>query len=83
MIVTIIPTDLVTNSLLSLFCPFLETNNKIKFSRISWSGNQKYFCFLCNKRVVLYFKAMPNSIDFIKGIFFHDISLRIIVPWFR
>ena len=28
MTVTIIPTNLVTNSLLSLFCPFMETKNK-------------------------------------------------------
>ena len=31
-------------------------------------------------RVALYFKPMPNSIDFYKGIFLHVIPVRIIVP---
>ena len=50
-IVTIIPTDLVTNSLLSSFCPFLHTKKNSEFKqefRLSaswWSGNEKYFCF--------------------------------------
>ena len=35
----------------------------------------------CLQRVALYFKAMPNSIEFYKGIFLHVISVRIIVPW--
>ena len=47
-IATIIPTDLVTNSLLSSF--FLSYNYKpktrIKFSASWWSGNKKYVCFL-------------------------------------
>ena len=30
---------------------------------------------------MLYFKAMPNSIDFYKGIFLHVIAVRIIVSW--
>ena len=30
---------------------------------------------------MLYFKAMSNSIDFYKWIFFHVIPVRIIVPW--
>ena len=29
---------------------------------------------------MLYFKAIPNSIDFYKGIFLHVIPVRIIVP---
>ena len=29
---------------------------------------------------MLYFKAMPNSIDFYKGIFLHIIPVQIIVP---
>ena len=33
----------------------------------------------CLQRVALYFKAMPNSIGFYKGIFLHVISVRIIV----
>ena len=31
-------------------------------------------------RVALYFKAMPNSIDFYKGIFLHVIPVRVKVP---
>ena len=31
--------------------------------------------------VALYFKAMPNSIDFYKIIFWHVIPVHIIVPW--
>ena len=46
-IVTITPTYLVTNSLSSCFCPFLQTKKQgIRFSTSWWSGNQKYFCFL-------------------------------------
>ena len=33
------------------------------------------------ERVALYFKAMPNSVDFYKEIFLHVIPVRIIVPW--
>ena len=61
--VTINPTDLVTNLLLSSFCPFLQTKSEN----------------LLQKRE-LYFKAMPNSTDFYKGIFLHVIPVRIIVP---
>ena len=34
----------------------------------------------CLWRVALYFKAMPNSIDFYKEIFLHVIPVCIIVP---
>ena len=30
---------------------------------------------------MLYTKAMPNSIEFCKGIFLNAIPVRIIVPW--
>ena len=30
---------------------------------------------------MVYFKAMPNSIDFYKGIFLYVIPVRIIVTW--
>ena len=43
-------------------------------------GNNK--CCFCLQRISLYFKAMPNSIDFYKEIFLHVIPVRIIVPWF-
>ena len=42
--------------------------------------NISVFCLL---QVALYFKAMPNSIDFYKGIFLHAIPVRIIVPFFN
>ena len=80
--VTIIPTDLVTNSLLSSLCLFLQTKNKIRFSASWWSGNEKYFCFFCLQRVALYFKVMPNLINFYEAIFLHVIPFRIIVPWY-
>ena len=78
-IVTIILPDLVTNSLLFSFCPFLQT--KKPESRVQQVGglvtrNTSVFCL---KGVALYFKAMPNSIDFYKGIFLHGIPVRVIV----
>ena len=48
-IVTIIPADLVTNSLLSPFGSFLQTRKpkaRIRFLASRWSGNDKYFYFL-------------------------------------
>ena len=50
--ITIIPIDLVTNSLSSFSCLFLQSKNP-RFSASWWSGNN-----------VLYFKATANSIDF-------------------
>ena len=46
MIVTKISPSLNINSLLSLFCPFLETKKRIKFLASWWSGNEKNFCLL-------------------------------------
>ena len=75
-IVMIIPTDLVTHSILLYFCPFLERKNKNQiFSKLV----VKIFVF-CFKQVALFFKAMPNSIDFYKRIFLHLISVCVIVP---
>ena len=46
-IVTIIPTDLVKNSLLSSFCPFLQTKNKNQVSANCTEGSlfdtQEYY----------------------------------------
>ena len=81
-IVTIIPTYLVTNLLLSSFFHFLQTKTKIWFSASWCSGNEKYFCFLFITSRTLLQRAMPNSIDFYEGIFLHVIPVRIIVPWF-
>ena len=70
-IVAIIPTNLAANSLLSLFCPAFETINKnlsTSFTKVGGlvTGNVSVFCLY---RVKIYFKAIPNSIDFYKGIF--------------
>ena len=63
--------NLVANMFLSLFCPALETKNKNQvLTKLTKAGNEKYF-FLCLSRVVLYFKAIPNLIDFYK-----EMSLR-------
>ena len=72
-IVTIIPTDLVTNSPLSSFLSFL-TNQKQEsdFQQVSGLVTR-------NIRVVLYFKAMSISIDF----FLHVVSVRIIAPCYN
>ena len=76
-IVTIIPTDLVANSLLSFFCPFLQTKNKNHVFSKFVICYQEIFVF-CLQRVALYFKAMLNSIEFYKGIFLHTISVCIL-----
>ena len=44
-IVTIIPTNLRTNSLLSFFCPFVETKTKSQIFKSWRSRNEKYFLF--------------------------------------
>ena len=78
MIVTIISSNLVTNSLLPLFCPFIETKNKnqVLSKLVVW---QREIFFFCLYRVALYFNRMLNSIDIYKSIFF-VITHRIIVP---
>ena len=61
---TVIPTYLVTKSLLYSFCPFLQTENK-KVGGLS-TRNMSAFCLYQD---ALYSKAIPNSIEFYKGIF--------------
>ena len=79
-VVTIIPTDLVTNLLLSFFLSFL-TNQKQEsgFQQVGGLVTRNISVF-CLRPVVLYFKDMPNSIDFYKRIFFHVIPVRVVVP---
>ena len=78
-IVTIIPTVLVTNSLLNLFYPVVETKSKNQiFSKlVVWY--KKYLFFLysmsCSTSKVCAIQ------DFYKRIFLHAIPVRIIVPW--
>ena len=63
-IVIKIPKNLVPNSLLSLFCPLVETKTKNQiFTKLE---NISVFCL---QRVALYFKGKPNSIDFYKRVF--------------
>ena len=57
-IVTIIPTDLLTNSLL------YKTKKESAFQQVGGLVTRNISVF-CLKRVVLYFKAMPNSVDFL------------------
>ena len=66
-IVTITPTDLVTNCFYPLFVLSYKRKTRIWFPASWWSGNEK-------ERVALYFKAMANSVDFYKGIFLHVIQ---------
>ena len=63
-----------------LFLSFL-TNQKQEsgFQQVDGLVTRNISVF-CLERVALYFKAMPNSIDFYKGIFLHVIPVRIIVP---
>ena len=77
--VTIIPTNLVTNSLLSFVCPFVETKNNNQISASWWSGNEKYFCLLLiASRALLQRYAEFNRL--LKTIFLQVIPARIIVP---
>ena len=62
-ILTIIPTDLVTNSLLSFFCPFLKPKKEIKLSASWWSGNEKYFCYLLRAFYKLFYSQFCDSSD--------------------
>ena len=71
-----IPLNLVTNSLLSPFCLFLETRNKNHIFRKLVVWLREIF-LLSLKRVALLFKAMSNSIDFYK-----EISYILVIPVF-
>ena len=45
------------------FCSFIETKTRIKFQQVGDLVARNSFPF-CLQRVALYFKGMPNSIDF-------------------
>ena len=63
-----------------LFLPFL-TNQKEESSFQQVGGLvRRIIPVFCLRRVAFYFKAMPNSIDFYKGIFLLLIPVRFIVP---
>ena len=78
-VVTIILSDLVTNSLLLSFCPFLQTKKPESGAQQVGGLVTRNTSVFCLKGVALYFKAMPNSIDFYKGIFLNGIPVRVIV----
>ena len=76
------PTNLVTNSLLSVCFSFVKTKNKNQSFK-NQNKNQVGDLVTkgsCLQGVVLYFKSMLNSLPFNKGIFLHIIPVRIIVP---
>ena len=79
-IVATIPTDLVTNLFLYFFLSFLTYHKQESgFQQIGGLVTRN-ICIFCLERVVLYFKAMPNSIEFFKEIFIYVIiPVRIIV----
>ena len=82
-IVTRIPSYLVTNLFLSFFFFSLLTNQKQEFGFQQVGGLiMRDISVFCLQGVALYVKAMPNSIEFYKGIFSHVMPVRIIVPCF-
>ena len=81
-ILTITSTDLVTKSLLSSFFLKLQSKKESGFQQIGGLVTRKISVF-CLYQVTPYFKALPNSIDFYKGIFLHIIHVRIIVTWIK
>ena len=64
-----------------LFSSFILTNLKqeSRFQKVGGLVTRNVSVF-CLQQVTLYFKAMPNSIDFYKAIFLHVFPVRIIVP---
>ena len=77
----IIPTNLVRNSLFfPLFSLHKNQKQEIIFRKV-WGLVTKNISILCLWQVVLYFKRMPNLIDFYKGILLHDIPVRINLSW--
>ena len=67
-IVTITPINVVTNLLLSSFCPFLQTKSKNQAS--SWPGNKIYFHFLFAVCRALFQSYPESNKRFIKGFSF-------------
>ena len=82
-ILTIIPTNLVTNCLLSLSYPFLETKNQVQvFKHVVGLVTRNvsfFFFFLFFEWLGLYFKGKPDSTNIDKGAFLDVIDSSIIV----
>ena len=69
-ILTILPAYLVTNLFLSFFLSFLtDQKHESGFQQVESLVTRNISVF-CLQRVALYFKTMPNLINFYKGIFF-------------
>ena len=66
-----------------LFLSFLDNQKQESSFQQVCSVVTRNISVFCLYRVALYFKAMPNSIDFYKGIFLHVIPVRMIVPCFK
>ena len=79
----IIPTNLVTSWFLSPPSPFVVTRNKNQiFSKLVIWKRKPFFIF-CSWQVALFFKGMPSSIYFYKGICLHAILARVIASWYN
>ena len=77
-IVTIIPIKFIYKFAFIPILSFLrKQKQKSNFQQVLVARNISTFSV---KRAALYFRAMPNSIDFYKAIFLHVILIRIIVP---
>ena len=78
--------DLVSNpyrisyKLFFIFFSFFLTKQK-QDSGFQQVGRKIFVCLFvfCLRPVTLYFKAMPNSVDFYKGIFLHVIPVCVIL----
>ena len=79
-IVTIILTHLAASLLLSPFLLLTNQKQESGFQKVGGLVMRNISLFYL-ERVAFYFKAMPNSKDFYKGISLHIIPVRIIVPW--
>ena len=78
MIFTAIPTNLVTNSLLSFF---RNQKQKLNFQEVVDLVTIN-ICSYWLSQDTLYLKVMPTWIDFNERILLPVHSVRIIVPWF-
>ena len=83
-IVTIIPLSLVTSSLSSLPCPFIETKNKnqIFSNLVVWLREIVLLIVYSESRSASKVCQIQRIEDVCKRIFLHVIPVRIIVPWY-
>ena len=66
-----------------LFLSFLTNQTQeSSFQQVGGLVTRNISAF-CLQRVALDSKAMPNSVNFYKGIFLHDIPVCIVVPCFE